>query len=211
MLSEENIIGESGHIFGHRRLYEDLPNRLSQLKPLISDGSSIHVLFAIRNLANFLPSIYLEALRWVPSYRSFCEVYGGHWDQSWVNVINDVRLVFPSAHIAIAPFEHYPRIAKDMLSFFELSPELPAQVINTQVRPSPKLLAIRTFKAVNYLVPKRYQSGLFNQLANLFQRTSGQFQPLSEAQREFFTDQYLKDLEALRNLPEVSIIGATTT
>ena len=210
VLSEENFIGESCHIFAHNRLYEDLTHRLTYLQSFTDNADQVRILFAIRNMADFLPAVYLESLRWMPHFRKFGEAYQGYSDHSWVNVIQAIQSVFPLAKVAVVPFEAYPEVIPQMLSFFCLDGTLPAPMLERKIHRSPGYWALQVYQYISYILPKTLQKDLFRRLAPALSFTSKKFEPFSAEQKQCLTDQYQRDLQILKTLPGVTTLGVSS-
>ena len=113
ILSEENLIGLTYHIFKQKGLYKRLKMNLSILQYIMMDHEC-EFFMSIRNMKTFLPSIYSEALH-IDEYQPFSMVYQGEiYNVFWFNLIDDLLNFRIKTNIWC--YEDYAEKRKEILS-----------------------------------------------------------------------------------------------
>lgn len=117
LVSEENIIGEACAAIADP-LYPDLVARLGMLRALIGRRARVRLFFAIRDMGDFLPSAYAEALRFFPVDGTFESVLAPALAEPprWRDVIGRIRRTWPEAPVTVWRYEDYQPNAHAILS-----------------------------------------------------------------------------------------------
>lgn len=198
IVSDENILAECNDGFKQDELYPEIQKRLGLFQPLVAGYDDIRVLLVIRNLVDFLPAYYLEALRWAPDYKEFHELFGGRTHFSWMTVVGDIVATLPTARVLVVPYESYPAQLTEMLKFIGLKGLEPRISANQVIRRSPKRGSLMAFKVIRRLLPTSKRRGLFNRLSAQRLLSLGCFDPFSVPQKQRLSALYQDDLQALR-------------
>ncbi len=116
VLSEENLIGSSGHNLARRSLYPNVTRRLRKL-PAALDHPNVTVLFALRDYGPFLSSSATTAVRRGKVFdpetlrTAFLVLH-----RSWVDVVAEIRERFPAANLRIWRYEQFSQVETELWS-----------------------------------------------------------------------------------------------
>jgi len=206
IVSEENICGHTAHCFQENKLYAKLPQRLSTISYFKEIFDDIEIWFSIRRQADFIPSLYCEALRW-RRFQPFSDTFDGIHKQSWMPTLNALKTFFPDSKVNVLLYDHYqanvPMIMRRMAGLDDLPPLDPQAVVNTSVKGA----SVTATKWLNHLAFGLTPRGTINKVDKLIRPfVSARFQPYSVGQLEVLEELYLSDIKRIKQNS-----GLTTT
>lgn len=207
LVSDENWIGGMGDALAPDP-YPDLAGRLERTAPLWR-GRVDGVFFAIRNMADCLPSAYAETLRLHPEYVGFerhlaaRKAAGG----SWLNTLHRLQAVFPDTPVTVWRYEDYRENSLAILQRVTGTDiaELPV-VADPPATRSPSTETVEEMEklASSALQPQRYRDEIRRLEAET--TTSGKYRPISSDDVGWFTQRYEEDVQAIRDAPLVEFL-----
>lgn len=191
--SDENLIGYCQEIVQTGQLYPRLPERL-ELLGRTRLGQADRVVLTIRDYADFLPSAYGEAMRWmdfVPFdvFQQRLELDGG----LWLDVIAQLHEVFGPDRLRVMRFEDLSVRLGDFLSCLCKSPVEPGRLVPSRERREG--ISARAMALLEEVArsdgPKRPRS-LVDAAAQIFPRDAKRpaFRPWTEAESTHLQNLY---------------------
>lgn len=207
LVSDENWIGGMGDALAPDP-YPDLRDKLRGIAPLY-EGRVEGVFFAIRNMADCLPSAYAEALRFHTKFVGF-ERYlrarmraGG----SWVGVIERLRAAFPGIPITVWRYEDYRGNAHSLLNTLTgLDLPAPPDLREPARTRSPSASAIAAIETLSRKAQDRWRYMEDVQRALAADTDTDKYRPLSPEDMAWFTKRYENDVNQIAALPEVTLL-----
>ena len=187
--------------------YPELERPLRAMAPLLR-RADLRLFLGVRNMATFLPSAYVEALRFFPDTPPFEAVARARRESgaSWLGPVRRLKALFPRAPLTIWRYEDYRGRRREILSALcgcdVGKPPDPPEPAATR---SPSAEAVAEAEALTRLGLPRKEY-LRRAQATLTLRSGGKFAPFAEEERRWFERRYEEDLAALSDMPGVTLL-----
>ena len=206
IISEENLSGETKDIYDALLLYSNLEDRLNDFKRFTQDFEEVEIWFSVRSMDSFLPSIYCEALRHFP-YKSFKEVYGMNYSQTWLRVIQSICRVFPNSKVNVIRYENYASALPEVIKRIFGENKNWDYLDDVRPRAAMNHYACKLMGLGVGCLPARLSSALTQAVSNALNRNNigYKFSPFNKKQIDGFLRIYEKDIKAIGLIERVVV------
>lgn len=205
LLSDENLLGRL-YNFENGQPYPEAPRNLTRtLELLAAKDSAITIFLSIRNYADWLESVYLQALRakLVLPFSIFCKRVDLEMI-SWEKLLSDLIGAAPGCSFIVWPYEYFlsnndpviERFARFLDTDLSLRPETPANLSYSSVAYSILLGAKRSRAEIQ---PEHWEK-LHRFVRSTFSVTQGYQRPklFPKSRRDNLSSRYDSDLKKIR-------------
>lgn len=199
LISEENIIGRSINML--EGLYPQIKRALLPWSA-ITDQHTTKIYLSIRSFADILPSAYSQVLRDGARVLPF-DAYRDFWISSkpkWSHLIEEIRHVFPLSELKVWTFERYVEKSAEIIN--EVCGVGRLSSIDLEVPSETKTLSTSAVLKIGEIDPSIDGRRRRQAIDSIVRADKGgeKFCPLSSTQRRELNDQYLQDIEVIKNL-----------
>ena len=214
ILSDENMAGHCGHCVKRGVLYR-WRRRLLEVFSQQFDGSVTEVHLGLRNYADFFASAYVEYLRsvtgqWFVDERMMRRRVMENMP-SWHNVLKSVVTLFPNARVHVWRYEDFRHMDRKILANL-CGPDV--DVSQMQEPKDRNKRPTASGRAVAELLQLIHKDGADKALA---QRVAlqekyprgpefGGYDPWTKAERAHLTRMYDRDIQEIRDNPDITLV-----
>lgn len=172
LISDENMLGTLGQFVRTGKFYGEAHKNLFRYSFFSNNFDNITIWLTIRDVESFKKSAYIEILNWQRQKFAKKILDVAMKNEDWLDLINAIREVFPTANINILLYEKYrENVQLLMNNIFETEVQLSSdsvQSVNRQkIKPSfVKLILLMDIIYTPFYIRKK--------LIHLIQRINGQ-------------------------------------
>lgn len=210
IISNENIASGPKYILHKNEFYGRAKGQMLVLKNVLQDFN-IEFFFALRDLQNFLPSLYCEILLH-HEFQTFREFLGTQnlEAKSWIGFIHCITEVFDTSPVTIWDYNNTRELTGaiiENLVGYKVNENF--KQINRIVRPTFSGKAIEILSMLSKTLEKEDLKKIMPAIRDTFPKNSGygNFDPFTVDEREYLQNQYEKDWDEITALPMVKILG----
>ena len=204
ILSEENLIGSPHRLEADRALYTAIPRKLCELAPVLA-GHDVTVFLSVRALAQFVSAILVECFRTGQYPPAIPDRYLEDWldgTRNWVDVVADIRNVFPAAPILVWNHGDFFRNQQAVFERMTGVAGLTLDVEGLPRRPTPTGRAIEDFLSLEPKADKHARIKALTEASRRHPRSPDLpvFRLGDDAQAHAFRQRFLADLDAIASM-----------
>jgi len=203
ILSDENILGGVSDPFHHKDLYPKAVRRIERMEKIF-EGQSIKYVISIREYAQFYASIYCEFLRHAKRFITFRDFISkfNYMGYSWDALLTGISRRSDKSKLQIMVYEDILKKEEVFFEFFvkELNSDLvPHSDKNS--RKSFRSKTIRFMETLDKEMDSSYIINFIGAIDNVVTKTGQlkRFDPWNQAEKEYFSEKYQKDIETLKS------------